>query len=118
MSRSGNVWDNAAMESFFSSLKTERAETQGNIIRHWAANTDDKVRKVPLPDVRKALLTRFPSLEQVAEVVPAVVWDTCRRLTGSGLSGSICRGGRVSCWELQWITWRLRGSRRSRCMMP
>jgi putative transposase len=26
MSRSGNVWDNAAMESFFSSLKTERAK--------------------------------------------------------------------------------------------
>jgi putative transposase len=25
MSRAGNVWDNAAMESFFSSLKTERA---------------------------------------------------------------------------------------------
>ena len=25
MSRSGNVWDNAAMESFFSSLKTQRA---------------------------------------------------------------------------------------------
>jgi putative transposase len=24
MSRSGNVWDIAAMESFFSSLKTER----------------------------------------------------------------------------------------------
>jgi putative transposase len=24
MSRSGNVWDNSAMESFFSSLKTER----------------------------------------------------------------------------------------------
>ena len=24
MSRFGNVWDNAAMESFFSSLKTER----------------------------------------------------------------------------------------------
>lgn len=24
MSRSGNFWDNAAMESFFSSLKTER----------------------------------------------------------------------------------------------
>ncbi len=24
MSRSGNVWDNAAMESFFSSVKTER----------------------------------------------------------------------------------------------
>lgn len=26
MSWSGNVWDNAAMESFFSSLKTERTE--------------------------------------------------------------------------------------------
>jgi putative transposase len=26
MSRSGNVWDNAATESFFSSLKTERAK--------------------------------------------------------------------------------------------
>jgi putative transposase len=28
MSRSGNVWDNAAMESFFSSLKTERIKGQ------------------------------------------------------------------------------------------
>ena len=26
MSRSGNVWDNAVMESFFSSLKTERID--------------------------------------------------------------------------------------------
>ena len=29
MSRSGNVWDNAAMESFFSSLKTERNRQKG-----------------------------------------------------------------------------------------
>jgi hypothetical protein len=28
MSRSGNVWDNAAMESFFSSLKTERIRSR------------------------------------------------------------------------------------------
>ena len=28
ISRSGNVWDNAAMESFFSSLKTERVRRQ------------------------------------------------------------------------------------------
>jgi putative transposase len=28
MSRSGNVWDNAAMESFFPSLKTERIRGQ------------------------------------------------------------------------------------------
>lgn len=31
MSRAGNVWDNAAMESFFSSLKTER--TRGKVYR-------------------------------------------------------------------------------------
>ena len=29
LSRSGNVWDNAAMESFFSSLKTERTTRKG-----------------------------------------------------------------------------------------
>ena len=28
MSRSGNVWDNAAMESFFSSLRTKRTGTK------------------------------------------------------------------------------------------
>lgn len=28
MSRSGSCWDNAAMESFFSSLKTERTHRQ------------------------------------------------------------------------------------------
>jgi transposase InsO family protein len=33
MSRSGNVWDNAAMESFFSSLKTER--TARKLYRTW-----------------------------------------------------------------------------------
>ena len=31
MSRSGNVWDNAAMESFFSSLKIERIK--GHVYR-------------------------------------------------------------------------------------
>ena len=31
MSRSGNVWDNAAMESFFSSLKSERAARKTNL---------------------------------------------------------------------------------------
>jgi putative transposase len=37
MSRSGNVWDNAAMESFFSSLKTER-------IRRKTYRTRDEAR--------------------------------------------------------------------------
>lgn len=31
MSRSGNVWDNAAMESFFSSLKTERTAASSTV---------------------------------------------------------------------------------------
>jgi putative transposase len=36
MSRSGNVWDNAAMESFFSSLKTERTTRNTYRIREEA----------------------------------------------------------------------------------
>jgi putative transposase len=36
MSRSGNVWDNAAMESFFSSLKTERIGSKVYRTRHAA----------------------------------------------------------------------------------
>ena len=36
MSRSGNVWDNAAMESFFSSLKTERTARKTYRIRNEA----------------------------------------------------------------------------------
>ena len=40
MSRAGNVWDNAAMEGFFSSLKTKRTarnvyRTRGVGTRHW-----------------------------------------------------------------------------------
>ena len=37
MSRSGNAWDNAAMESFFSSLKTVR-------VRHQVYRTRDAAR--------------------------------------------------------------------------
>jgi putative transposase len=36
MSRSGNLWDNAAMESFFSSLKTERIGSKVYRTRHAA----------------------------------------------------------------------------------
>lgn len=36
MSRSGNVWDNAAMESFFSSLKTERTARKAYQTRNEA----------------------------------------------------------------------------------
>jgi transposase InsO family protein len=45
MRRSGNVWDNSAMESFFSSLKTERtarkvyrsrSDAKADVFDYWA----------------------------------------------------------------------------------
>ena len=39
MSRSGNVWDNSVMESFFSTLKTERVARKTYATRD-AARTD------------------------------------------------------------------------------
>jgi putative transposase len=36
MSRSGNVWDNSVMESFFSSLKTERVNRRSYLSRTHA----------------------------------------------------------------------------------
>jgi putative transposase len=36
MSRSGNCWDNAAIESFFSSLKTERTDHKQYLTRDQA----------------------------------------------------------------------------------
>ncbi|MFD1328832.1 hypothetical protein [Mycoplana ramosa] len=47
MSRSGNVWDNAAMESFFSSLKTERTARK-------VYGTRDDARADPLGEARLA----------------------------------------------------------------
>ena len=47
MSRSGNVWDNAAMESFFSSLKTERTERKTYRTRNEArADVFDYIEQV------------------------------------------------------------------------
>ena len=46
MSRSGNVWDNSPMESFFSSLKTERASRKVYATRDEAkADVFDFVEK-------------------------------------------------------------------------
>jgi putative transposase len=46
MSRSGNCWDNSAMESFFKSLKTER--TDGKVYRtrdHAKAEVFDYIER-------------------------------------------------------------------------
>ena len=53
MSRSGNVWDNAAMESFFSSLKTERIGAQN--LSHQERGQSRCVR------LHRAVLQRDPA---------------------------------------------------------
>jgi transposase InsO family protein len=55
MSRSGNVWDNAAMESFFSSLKTERTARRIYRTRYDA--------KADVFDYRALLQSETPALD-------------------------------------------------------
>ena len=56
MSRSGNVWDNAAMESFFSSLKTERTARKVYRTRD-DARADVRLRRALLQSPTQALDT-------------------------------------------------------------
>ena len=57
MSRSGNVWDNAAMESFFSSLKTERTARKGYRTRDNArADVFDYIERFYNPRRRHSTL--------------------------------------------------------------
>ncbi|MDB5553476.1 MAG: family transposase [Rhizobium sp.] len=62
MSRSGNVWDNAAMESFFSSLKTERTERKTYRTRNKArADVFDNMERF-YNAVRRHFDYRIPQL--------------------------------------------------------
>ena len=57
MSRSGNVWDNAAMESFFSSLKTERIRGRVYRTRDQArADVFDYIERFYNPRRRHSML--------------------------------------------------------------
>ncbi|MBT9166383.1 MAG: hypothetical protein DDT25_01067 [Chloroflexi bacterium] len=57
MSRSGNVWDNAAMESFFSSLKTERIARKTYRTRNQAkAEVFDYIERFYIPKRRHSTL--------------------------------------------------------------
>jgi putative transposase len=61
MSRSGNVWDNAAMESFLSSLKTERTARKMYRMRDQAkANVFDYVEPFYNPKRRHSTIG-YPS---------------------------------------------------------
>ena len=57
MSRSGNVWDNATMESFFSSLKTERIARKTYRTRNQAkADVFDYIERFYNPTRRHSTL--------------------------------------------------------------
>lgn len=57
MSRSGNVWDNAAMESFFSSMKTERIGRKTYRTRnHAKADVFDYIERFYNPTRRHSTL--------------------------------------------------------------
>lgn len=57
LSRSGNVWDNAAMESFFSSLKTERTASKVYRTRDAAqADVFDYIERFSIPHRRHSTL--------------------------------------------------------------
>ncbi len=56
MSRSGNVWDNAAMESFFSSLKTERTAAKVYRTRDDANRWFDYIERFYNPRRRHSTL--------------------------------------------------------------
>jgi len=57
MSRSGNVWDDAAIESFFSSMKTERIGRKAYRTRnHAKADVFDYIERFYNPTRRRSTL--------------------------------------------------------------
>src|SRR6516162_32896 len=64
MSRSGNVWDNAAMESFFSSLKTERTGRKTYRTRDEArADVFDYIERFYNPKRRHSRISYMSPME-------------------------------------------------------
>jgi len=72
MSRSGNVWDNAAMESFFSSLKTERTARRTYPSRQAArADVFDYIERFYNPTRRHSTLGYISPIKYEAEAAVA-----------------------------------------------
>ena len=64
MSRSGNVWDNAAIESFFSLLKTERTASKTYRTRDQAkADVFDYIERFYNPRRRHSTLGYLSPME-------------------------------------------------------
>ena len=69
MSRSGNVWDNAAMESFFSSLKTERVGRKTYRTRDEArADVFDYIERFYNPKRRHSMIGYLSPMEFESQV--------------------------------------------------
>jgi putative transposase len=69
MSRSGNVWDNAAMESFFSSLKTERTARKMYRTRDEAkADVFDYIERFYNPKRRQSRIGYMSPMEFESQV--------------------------------------------------
>ena len=70
MSRSGNVWDKSAMESFFSSLKTERTARKTYRTRDAArADVFDYIERFYNPKRRHSKLGYLSPVQFEARVV-------------------------------------------------
>jgi putative transposase len=64
MGRSGNVWDNAAMDSFFSSLKTERTANKTYRTRDEAkADVFDYIERFYNPKRRHSTIGYLSPME-------------------------------------------------------
>ena len=63
MSRAGNVWDNAAMKSFFSTLKTERTARKTYRTREQAKAVFDYVERFYNPKRRHSALGYLSPVE-------------------------------------------------------
>jgi putative transposase len=71
MSRSGNVWDNAVMESFFSSLKTERTARKSYRLRDEAkADVFDYIERFYNPKRRHSTLGYLSPIKFEARAAP------------------------------------------------
>ena len=75
LSRSGNVWDNAAMESFFSSLKVERVARKIYRTRDQArADVFDYIERFYNPRRRHSTIGYLSPMEFEAKVTSSLGW--------------------------------------------
>jgi putative transposase len=82
MSRSGNCWDNAAMESFFSSLKTERTARKTYRTRDDArADVFDYIERFHNPKRRHSTIGYMSPMDfemKAGLAQPRVIRTECR----------------------------------------